>query len=187
MYTTSVSRLYAPVATGASRCIDATCLWGVLHVTPQYERRIDATLFEMGIASYLPLVRERRVYRQGGRRTIEKPLFECYVFYGYIDENQRAAAASVDGVLCRLDVHYSQQSLLVKQIQDIARFLAVNPNPRMVKLEPGDKVQVVRGPLQGVIGTLIRRHHEDFLIVGIEMLNHGAEMQISISDCERIT
>src|SRR5687768_8107191 len=65
-------------------------LWHVLHVKSRQEKALTADLRAMGIAHFLPLVRQVRFH--GGRKaTVEAPLFPGYVFLrGSLDETYTA-------------------------------------------------------------------------------------------------
>lgn len=60
--------------------------------------------------------------------------------------------------------------------------LPVDPHPT---LEPGIAVEVIRGPLAGLRGVLIRKGPRTRLLVAIRLLGQGASVDIAAADGER--
>ena len=61
----------------------------------------------------------------------------------------------------------------------VTSILPVDPHPT---LEPGMAVEVIRGPLAGVRGVLIRKGPRTRLLVGISLLSQGASVDIAAGD-----
>jgi ribosomal protein L24 len=55
-----------------------------------------------------------------------------------------------------------------------------------VSLTEGDPVEIIRGPLTGVRGTLIRRERSHFVIIGVRLIQQGATVKIDVEDVRRI-
>lgn len=61
----------------------------------------------------------------------------------------------------------------------VTTVLPVDPHPT---LEPGMAVEVIRGPLAGLRGTLIRKGLRAKLLVAISLISQGASVNIEAAD-----
>src|SRR5579871_4698162 len=72
--------------------------WYALLTQARHEKMVAHRLNERGIASFLPLVRQLRLWRNR-KIKVELPLFSCYVFaYLQTTDEERLRALRIDGV-----------------------------------------------------------------------------------------
>jgi transcription antitermination factor NusG len=57
--------------------------------------------------------------------------------------------------------------------------LPYDPHPY---LQEGMKVEVVRGPLQGVCGILLRKDRRHRLVLGVRLIQQAAAVEIDVND-----
>ncbi|MGZ9146338.1 MAG: transcription termination/antitermination protein NusG, partial [Nitrospira sp.] len=57
--------------------------------------------------------------------------------------------------------------------------LPYDPHPY---LHEGMKVEVVRGPLQGVLGILMRKEKRHRLVIGVHLIQQAAAVEIDVND-----
>ncbi len=149
--------------------------WYVLHTRSRNEKATAADLTRLGIQSFLPLIRYRRLYG-GKRRRVEIPLFPGYLFMCG-DRVDREAALRTNRVAQILDV--SDQAQLRDNLQQIHRVVTseetVDFYPR---LRRGTRCLVVSGSLQGLEGVVIRRSGPWRVFVGVAFLGQSAELEI---------
>jgi transcriptional antiterminator NusG len=61
----------------------------------------------------------------------------------------------------------------------MASVLPYDPHPY---LQEGMQVEVVRGPLQGVQGILLRKQKRHRLVIGVRLIQQAAAVEIDVND-----
>jgi transcription antitermination factor NusG len=161
-------------------------LWHVLHVKSRQEKILSDDLLAMGIAHYLPLMRQVRFH--GGRKAVvEMPLFPGYVFLrGTLDEAYRADRTRR---VARIIPVANQQRLdweLRNLDMALSHRVALDPYPFLSK---GVRVEVRSGPLRGLQGVIGDRRSSsgssnstgtraDRLILQVQMLGTATSLEI---------
>jgi transcriptional antiterminator RfaH len=150
--------------------------WWVLHTRPRVEKTLSRKFFERGSRFYLPLY--RREWRNKGRLfQSHLPLFPGYVFL-FGDRADRLQAFETNLVANIIPVE--DQAQLLADLNRVHGLLStgapVTPEDR---LEPGDPVEIVRGPFAGLEGKVIRRGKQLRLVIEVQFLRRAvsAEME----------
>jgi transcription antitermination factor NusG len=161
--------------------------WYALYTRSRHEKQVEMMLRRQSLQTYLPL--QRAWSRRRDRRvTVELPALPGYLFvrctlYGEV----RAQLKKTPGVL-RL-VENAGRPCVIPEDQ-LASLRLVLARSFEAELHPyfnvGDRVQVVRGPLMGAQGHLLRiapgRHK---LVVAVEWVNRAVAVEIDSVDVER--
>ncbi len=154
----------------------------MLSVAPQRESRVAGALAEHGIGHYLPQINVRRVYASK-KITVERPIYEGYLFACYANDYERGLIMDAKHLIDVLPVHRMDQEGLVSQLAALELALAHDPWLDVVDWQKeGRAVQVVRGPLLGLEGKIIKRRGRDVLMVGVEMFGQCVELNIDAVD-----
>lgn len=157
--------------------------WHVLHTRSRQEKALADELAAMGIASYLPLCRQVRLY--GHRKiTAQIPLFPGYVFLrGSIDQAYLAdRTRRVAAILPVTDQQRLQWELTNLQLA-LSNQAAFVPHPGLVA---GVRVEVRSGPFRGLQGIVQNRTRSDRLILQVRMLGCATSMEIDGSLLEML-
>ena len=155
--------------------------WWVVHTRARQEKALARDLGRQSISFYLPLARVER--RWGRRRTqIQIPLFPGYLFMRG-GEDERLATVQTSRVARVLDV-CDQQRLRealghIRQMVESERPVDLYPGIRK-----GRRCRVVRGPLRGLEGTVLRRQGAFRVFVAVEVLGQSAETEIDGASLE---
>ena len=155
--------------------------WFALYTKSRHEKKVDKQLREKGIESYLPL---RGVWRQWSdrRKLVEEPLFRCYVFV-HTNEKQRIRALSTYGAVRFVSFNGRPAIVRDEEIEMIKRILREFPEAEACQaLEAGDLVEIVRGPLTGIIGRLEEVRGTRRLVVMIESIHQGVRFEVDRLD-----
>jgi transcription antitermination factor NusG len=149
--------------------------WYALKVRVGGELSAATALTHRGFEPYCPTQKERRRYSD------RMKLVDAAVFSGY--------------VFCQFDIHNKLPIIRSPGVEYIVGF-ANGPTPvpdkeivsirRMINagaaatcyLARGQRVRVMRGPLEGVEGILVRDTTGDRLVVSIELVNQSASLLI---------
>jgi transcription antitermination factor NusG len=149
--------------------------WHVLHTKSRQEKVVAADLAAMGIAHYLPLVRQVRYY---GRRKakVAMPLFPGYVFlrgsleHVYAaDRTKRIANIIPVNAQDQLDWELRNLHLALSQDAELTPF---------AYLKKGVRVEVRSGPFRGLQGVIEGRAAANRLILQVDLLGRAVSLEI---------
>jgi transcription antitermination factor NusG len=155
--------------------------WYAVRTFPNHERT-TATIFEnKHIPHFYPTFRARSRWHDR-TKTLDRPLFPGYVF-AHIDYSLRLPVLSTPSVM-NIVAHGRHETPIPDQdIENVRRILAsgypVLPYPNLV---PGQPVRILRGPLEGLAGTLIRAKNVWRMVVSVPLLQRSVSTEIDI-DC----
>jgi transcription antitermination factor NusG len=129
--------------------------WYAVHTRPRWEKKVAATLEELGIVNYCPLNKVKRQWSDR-KKTILEPLFKGYVFV-QVPEASRWELLTVNGIMNY--VHWLGKPARIRssEIDTIRRFLhefddvAVTEN----KISVNKNVQVKQGVLMNYRGIVL--------------------------------
>jgi transcription antitermination factor NusG len=148
--------------------------WWALYTLARREKELMRRLRGMEIAFYAPVVSKRT--RSPGGRTRESfvPLFTSYVFVrGTNEERQRALTTNC--ISRCLEIPDAPQ--LIHDLRQIHSLIALDaPLTIEARIEPGRRVRVRSGPMNGLEGQVVQRRGKDWLVVAVEFLGQGASV-----------
>jgi transcription antitermination factor NusG len=149
--------------------------WWVLHTRPRAEKRITRELLSHRCSFFLPL--HTRTWRsRGSTLSSHMPLFPSYVFL-HGDGDARWMALQTNQVARVIAVEDQRQlhDDLVRVHQLMVSGQPLTPEER---LEPGATVEIIRGPLTGLSGKVIKRGKGLRLVVEVRLLQQGVSAEI---------
>jgi transcription antitermination factor NusG len=155
--------------------------WCVAYTRHQHEKSVSEMLEAKGFDVFLPLYESTRRWKDR-RKVLLLPLFPSYVFVrGAMD--RRLPVLTTPGVhkmICRGE---RIATVPEEEIEAIRRTLdgdfSVEPHPF---LRCGERVRVVRGPLEGVEGILTRKKNLFRLVLSVDMLAQSVSVEIDALD-----
>ena len=161
--------------------------WFALQTRARHEKVVVQRLSDKGVTTFLPLVRQ--VHRWSDRRkTVEVPLFGCYVFAKLPPRNdERLRVLLVDGVLSFVGPRGQGTPIPDEQI-DTIRTLVEEQLPYRYHpfLKTGQRVRIRSGALDGVEGILVSRIGERSLIISLDAIQRSLAVRIEGYDVEPI-
>ena len=144
--------------------------WHVLYVKSRCEKKVAEHCSRQGLDLYLPLRRETKIY-QRRRVTVEKPVFQGYVFARFSPE-QRADLMRSHAVLNVLDVE--DQDLFLRELEQVRLALDVDPTLGVERiLQPGRRVKITSGPFMGLEGTVQTVRGAERVMLAVEMIGQA--------------
>ena len=155
--------------------------WQVLQTRSRQEKALARSLREAGIGYYLP-AQERRVRRAGKHLVSFVPLFPGYVFL----------SGTAADRLYAFKTHRTVRTLPVADPEALhcelrsLRTLTLSGAPISPHrfLAPGDRIRVVSGPFQGVVGTVVRARGRLRLVVSVSFLRAAVSVELSREDVD---
>lgn len=132
---------------------DPTLSWYVVYTKPQAEKKTAARLQLAAYEVYLPLVEELKQWSDR-KKKVQRPLIASVVFV-------RCTAVALGGVyavpgVSRVLRYLGRPAVVLPQeILNLQILLhqAAAPEVQQLQLNPGDAIEVLRGPFKGIIGT----------------------------------
>jgi transcription antitermination factor NusG len=159
--------------------------WFAVYTCAKHERRVEQQFAERHIESFLPMYESVRRWKDR-RMRLRLPVFPGYVFVR-IALPDRLKVLQTPSVV-RL-VSFNGQPYPVPE-QDIeflrsgaANALRIEPHPY---LAVGSRVRVVRGPLEGAEGILVRRKNIYRVVLSLDFICKSAAVEVDFQDVERI-
>jgi transcription antitermination factor NusG len=161
--------------------------WYALLTQARHEKMVAHRLSERGIASFLPLVRQLRRWRNRKIR-VELPLFSCYVFAHLQPTNEdRLRALRIDGVFDLVGARGMGTPIPDDQIEVVRRLVEANlPCGAYPFLKLGQRVRIRSGALDGVEGILVSRNGESTLVISIDGIERSLAIRIEGYDVEPV-
>jgi transcriptional antiterminator RfaH len=158
--------------------------WGCVQLQPQRQALAVHFLERAGYETYRPLYRERT----RGRKASPQPLFPGYAFI--LIEQRWYSACSTPGVV-RLISDGARPARVADAVIAEIRAREVRGLVELPRrpLAPGDRVQILQGPLAGQIGLFAGMRAHERVAVLLEIL--GARQRVTLArgdvealDCE---
>jgi transcription antitermination factor NusG len=176
------ARAAGPVVAMIDRVAPAAA-WHAVWTRGRHEPGVCADLTARGIDAFLPTI--TRISRWSDRtKRIAWPLFPGYCFARFEPAGLSSVirCTGVVSVLSNAGRPIPIPSFEIEALQKlVAAGLTYDPWPVLV---PGARVRVVGGPLEGVVGRLIRKGPEHLLVLAVELLRSGARVQVAAGDVQ---
>lgn len=161
--------------------------WFALQTRVRHEKVVSQQLSDKGVVTFLPMVRE--VHRWSDRRkTVELPLFSCYVFVKLPPRNdERLRVLLVEGVLNFVGPRGQGIEIPEEQIDAVRKLVQERlPYCSHPYLKIGQRVRIRSGALDGVEGILVSRSGERTLVVSVDAIDRSFAVRIEGYDVEPI-
>lgn len=157
--------------------------WYAAYTRSNHEHTVQTLLAEKGISVFLPriIVPSRRLDR---KLLLKRPLFRNYLFVDLDDRRDNWLKVFRTPGLVKICGNGRPVPVPDENIRSIRLFVESERNLYpLAYLQPGDRVQVISGPLTGAIGVLVREDHKRRrLVVNIELM--GQSVAASLHDDE---
>ena len=161
--------------------LDPVPQWYALRTRSRHEKIVRDRLSGQGIENLLPTVSRLSQWKDR-KKTIELPLFSGYCFARF-PWNSRLPILKVSGVVEIVGLGPRGEPIpdveinAIKALVDSA--LAYDAHPY---LQEGMAVRVIRGPLEGVQGILLRKAKHFRLVVSVHLIRQAAAVELDAAD-----
>jgi transcription antitermination factor NusG len=158
--------------------------WFAIWTRSRAEKTVSDQLERKQIEVFLPTVTRWSRWRDR-RKQIDWPLFPGYCFARF-DPRECLPVLKCVGVASILMADGEPAPIPHPEIEAIQRLvgtkLRYDPCPF---IKEGDLVEVIHGPLKGVVGRLIRKGPKAKLILSITMINRAVAVVLDAADVRR--
>lgn len=155
--------------------------WYAVRTRSRHEKIVRDQLATQGIEPLLPTVKRLSQWKDR-KKEIEVPLFSGYCFVRFA-QHEKLPVQKVTGVVEIVGVGSRPEPIPDEEIDALRRLMtSVLPYDPHPYLHEGMKVEVVRGPLQGVHGILLRKEKRHRLVIGVHLIQQAAAVEIDVND-----
>ena len=157
--------------------------WFAVYTCPRHEKYVRRQLDERQVESFLPLYRSTRRWKDR-RKQIEFALFPGYVFVHMLEE-QRLRVLGLPGVVRFVSFNGKLAAVNDREIEALRSGLeqgvVAEPYPF---LRVGRRVRVVRGPVTGLEGLLVRKKDRVRVVVSLQTIMQSVALEVDAGDLE---
>jgi transcription antitermination factor NusG len=155
--------------------------WYALTAKPRHEKAAAQALRLRGLQEFLPLQPVRRLWSDR-IQTVELPLFSGYLFCRF-SYSERLHVLSTPGVISIVGFGAMDMPVEDPAIESLRLVVSSGlPTDLQPFLRVGSKVSIMRGPLEGVQGTLVREKGVLRVVVNIDLLRRSVAAEVDRAD-----
>jgi transcription antitermination factor NusG len=155
--------------------------WYALKTRSRHEKVVRDQLVQRDIDTFLPVCESWRQWKDR-KKKVELPLFPGYCFARF-PLIERLRVLNVIGVAALVSINQRPEPIREEELgaiqQLVSTKLQYDPHPF---LEEGMDVEVVRGPLTGVRGKLLRKDRVTRLVLAVTLVRQAAVVEIHPAD-----
>jgi transcription antitermination factor NusG len=153
--------------------------------TRSRQEKVAASMLEvLGVSHFLPLKSELRQWSDR-KQTVYVPLFSGYLFVqmNLSKDSRLQVLKAVPGIVGFVGNSAGPSPIPNQQIEDIRTVLTRGIECSVLPLlNEGEPVRVVRGPLSGVEGSIIRSNSTSRMLISIAMIHKTIAVSVSRDD-----
>lgn len=153
--------------------------WYAVYVKSRGEKKAQSELQFKQIESFLPLQRKLRQWSDR-KKWVEIPLISGYLFVR-ISRKEYDAVLQSNFIVSYVRFEGTAAQIPAKQIEYLRIMLnqdAVDIEITQKSLAPGQRIEVISGPLIGLQGKLVQIKGKNKLAVELEQLGYSALIEI---------
>ena len=170
-----------PAAGSTPEVRTAGANWYAAYTNARHEKSVARQLDERSIDCFLPLYRSWHRWADR-RKQVELALFPGYVFV-HIDPRERLRILQLPGVVRLVSFNGTPAPLPETEIEVLRNGLEQGiyalPHPY---LRAGRRVRVIRGPLAGAHGILVRKKDKLRFVISIDVLMRSVAVELDAED-----
>ena len=154
----------------------------------RHEKLVRDQLLEKRVDVFLPTITKWSRWKDR-KKKIDWPLFPGYVFARF-DANDRLAVLKCGGVVTIVGSDGVPSPIPEREITGIRTLieseLTYDPCPL---IKEGMMVEVIHGPLKGVVGRLVRKGAHARLVLSVDLIGQAVSVEVDAADVtyDRVT
>ncbi|MGI9534546.1 MAG: transcription termination/antitermination protein NusG [Thermodesulfobacteriota bacterium] len=154
--------------------------WYAVYTIVRHEKKVQTVLNSRDIESFLPL-RDFVSQWKDRKKRVQIPIFPGYLFVNISMDNSRGLLHiyNTRGVIRILGNNGQHMPIPIEQINSIKKLQDCGLNYDLYPyLSEGKKVVVTRGPMEGVMGKVVKRKGKDRLIVSVDLIKRSVGIEV---------
>jgi transcriptional antiterminator NusG len=158
-----------------------TAEWYAIWTRSRHEQVVRDQLEKKGYESFLPTIARWSRWKDR-KKKIDWPLFPGYCFARF-HARERLPVLKCTGVVNIISFEGEPAPIPEHEIHGIRQLvesdLAYDPCPM---IREGMMVEVVHGPLKGVIGRLLRKSEKARLVLSVDLIGQAVSVEVDAAD-----
>jgi transcription antitermination factor NusG len=159
----------------------AGAAWYAVWTRSRHEQTVRDQIERKGFEAFLPTIPRWSRWKDR-RKKIDWPLFPGYCFVRFEGQN-RLPILSCSGVVTIVSFNGDIAPIPDQEIDGIRRLvesdLQYDPCPL---IREGMMVEVVHGPLKGVVGRLMRKGAHARLVLAVDLIGQAVSVEVDAAD-----
>ena len=155
--------------------------WYAIWTRSRHEQSVREQLQRKGLDAFLPTINRWSRWKDR-KKQVEWPLFPGYCFVR-INAADRLPVLKCTGVVKIISFDGEIAPIPDREILSIRQLietdLQFDPCPL---IREGTLVEVVHGPLRGVVGRLVRKGSHARLVLAVELIGQGVSVEVDAAD-----
>jgi transcriptional antiterminator NusG len=141
--------------------------WYVMYTTSRAEKKVAERLVEAGVEVFLPMVEVLRQWSDR-KKKVQKALFNGYVLVN-TDRNNLWNCLQIPGAVKFVNFSGVPATIRDEDVEMIQRLVAtgVSIETDGSEISPGEKVKVIGGSLEDMVGECIEKGNKDYFLIRI--------------------
>ena len=162
-------------------------MWYVLHTRSRFETVVNDGLLKKSLEVFLPKIQVTSK-RRDRRVLIRVPLFPGYIFIKTdLNPYEHIEIVKTTGAVRLIGNKEGPISVPHETIESLQIMVSVGSSvSTAIRLQKGDKVMVVAGPFQGIVGVFMRYKGKGRIVVNIDALGQFASVDVDEEDIEKV-
>jgi transcription antitermination factor NusG len=155
--------------------------WFAIWTRSRHEQTVREELELRGIEAFLPTITKWSRWKDR-KKKIDWPLFPGYCFARFAPES-RLPVLKCNGVVSIVSFNGEPAPIPEQEIDSlrllVATDLAYDPCPL---IREGMMVEVVHGPLRGIMGRLVRKGSHARLVLAVDLIGQAVSVEVDAAD-----
>lgn len=155
--------------------------WYAVYTCANHEKRVADQFAGRGVEHFLPQYESVRRWKDRKVR-LQLPLFPGYLFV-HMAAQERLRVLQVPGVVQLVGFNGSPTPMPEEDLERVREFLGeglrAEPHPY---LRAGRRARVVRGPLAGIEGIILRRKNRSCLVLSFNLIQRSMAIEMDETD-----
>jgi len=155
--------------------------WYALRTRSRHEKQVRDRLISQGVEQLLPTLIRLSQWKDR-KKKIESPLFPGYCFAQFMWQD-RLSVLKIPGVVQIVGSSDLPEPVRTEEIDALKKLMAstlfYDAHPY---LHEGTEVEVIRGPLEGIRGVLLRKEKRYRLVISVHLIKQAAVVEIDAAD-----
>jgi transcription termination/antitermination protein NusG len=155
--------------------------WFAVWTRSRHEHVVRDQIQSHGLEAFLPTVTKWSRWKDR-RKKIDWPLFPGYCFARF-EPGERLSVLKCTGVVSIVSIDGEPAAIPDIEIDSIRRLvtseLQYDPCPL---IQEGSIVEVIHGPLKGIVGRLIRKGAHARLVLAVDLIGQAVSVEVDAAD-----
>jgi transcription antitermination factor NusG len=160
---------------------DTEVHWYALWTRSRHEQVVRDQLEQKQIEAFLPTITKWSRWKDR-KKKIDWPLFPGYCFARF-NVRERLPILKCTGVVNIISFEGEPAAIPEHELESIRQLvesdLAYDPCPL---IHEGMMVEVMHGPLKGVVGKLVRKNEKARLVLAVDLIGQAVSVEVDAAD-----